>query len=443
MTRFFTLLLTCCFFVGLSAQKLYTVQIGTFLDVRKADFTEVAALGFVYGNQMDGNLTQVFLGNYSDLAKAETVANQLRVRGFKNAMVLQRPTDTAQPIVVIQLTTQTHGKKIEWEQLERAGNLYVENDDQLIKIMTGIYPDIPTAQQLLPTIKQLGYRDAFVKTVNGGRLIPITTFETGIKKPLIPIALDNAPPVATTQVPTTPPASASVPTYSGTRGGTVVTPSPATYSPAVSVNTSADIPAAAEMQGLPNIRNRMKRESAQKLQLVLKEKGYYDGQIDGYYGRGTASAYNAAWEDQEAVRKYRMLSADADLPSNDPLMTWPEIKVLATVAEDMGAGTGDVQLALQSVNTRRSLYNANQALSPAAATRANAWALTLWENLDAWAIEDPMHARVMNAFRIAYFQSEVRLEDYYMDRGLPSDAAKDLATATLQSLIGASLERFL
>ncbi|MEL6273746.1 MAG: SPOR domain-containing protein, partial [Bacteroidota bacterium] len=117
----------------LFGQQLYTVQVGTFLEVRSQDFDELRPLGFIYGNQLEGNLTQVFLGNYSDLSKAETVTNQLRARGFKNAQVLQRPIDAGQSVVVIQLTTQTNGSKIDWAGLDRAGELFVENDDQLLR----------------------------------------------------------------------------------------------------------------------------------------------------------------------------------------------------------------------------------------------------------------------------------------------------------------------
>jgi len=49
----------------------------------------------------------------------------------------------------------------------------------------------------------------------------------------------------------------------------------------------------------------------------------------------------------------------------------------------------------------------------------------------------------MSAFRLTYHQSQVRLEDHYMDRGLSTNDSRDLATAMLQNLIGAQLDRFL
>ncbi|MEM9837005.1 MAG: SPOR domain-containing protein [Bacteroidota bacterium] len=440
MKRHFTLFFLCLFcLVGVTAQALYTVQVGTFIDVRNADFNEIKPLGFVYGTPLEGNLTQVFLGNYSELAKAETVAGQLRVRGFKNAMVLQRPTQTGQNVVSIQLALTTNGKRIDWASLERVGTLYVNNDDQVIKILTGLYPSIAAAQQDLGRICQAGYRDAFIKTINNGRLISVGTFETGIKKALIPITLNNnQPPVAQTQPPVTTYGSGGVITPTPASNPAVVSPTP--YNPGGAVTAKGGAISAAD---LPNIRGRFKRGSAQKLQLVLKEKGYYQGQIDGYYGNGTQQAYAAAWNDMAGMRKYQLLSQNATPLANDGPANWPEVKVLTTIAHEMSGGLGDQDLAAQSLTTRQSLYRTTQGLSVAAATRARAWELTLLENVDKWAIEDPLHAQIVSAFRVAYFQSQVRLEDYYMDKGLASDVAKDLAVATLQAFVGADLERFL
>jgi hypothetical protein len=300
----------------------------------------------------------------------------------------------------------------------------------------------------LPAIKELGYRAAVVKSVNGGRLIPVGTFETGIKKPLIPIALINEPPVSPTPVPQ------STGMYTGARGRTVINPTAAPYgnnggvvNPAPRTYGSAGgaVPpeATTTAANLPNIRGRFKRGSAQKLELVLKEKGYYDGLIAGYYGNGTKSAYEAAWADMSELKKYQMLGQDLYVSAADQVASWPEVKVLRAVAEDMSGGLTDQDLANASVGNRRSLYAATVGLSKAAVTRANAWELTLWENLDEWAIEDPLHAQLVSAFRVSYFQSQVRLEDYYMDKGHASDVAKDLAVATLQELVGANLERFL
>ncbi|MEL6273745.1 MAG: peptidoglycan-binding domain-containing protein [Bacteroidota bacterium] len=287
---------------------------------------------------------------------------------------------------------------------------------------------------MLPAIRELGYKDAFIKSVNNARLVPITSFETGIKKPLIPITLGNEPPVAPAPSPSPGP---QVVTYGGSPTPAVnQQPTPVGYG-------NANPTPAVSPSVLPNIRGRFKRTSAQKLQVVLKEKGYYTGEIDGYYGNGTATAYRAATEQMPEIQKMRLLSSLRTVPAGDYISQWPEVTILMTTATEMSGGRADQDLALRSIGIRQELYNATQALSPAAASRARAWELTLWENLDSWATTDPLHAQLTSVLRVAYYQSQVRLEDYFMDRGLPSDAAKDLALATLQGLIGAELERFL
>ncbi len=424
MIRFFSFsLLLLSLSTSLCAQALYTVQVGTFMDIRHADFDELRPIGFVFGTPMEGNITQVYLGNYTDIGRAEAVANQLKARGFKNAVVLQRPTAASQPVVIIQLSTQNYSKRIEWETLERAGNIFVENDDQLLKIASGIYPDIATAQGLLPSVKALGYPDAFVKTIDPARLIPIGSFETGIKKPLIPIDLTQKTPE--------PQATAAV-----------VAPAPALYG-SPQATGSALTASSATAANLPAIRSRFKRESATKLQTLLKEKGYYTDAIDGYYGSGTAAAYQTAWDNMEELQMFHLLRAALQPSQEDVIARWPEISLLLSIAQQLSAGRQDDRLLEEYTANRLALVNRQEPVGTVAATRSKNWESTLWNNVNIWATEDPLHARFVSAFRFAYYQSEVRLEDHYMDRGLPSDAAKELAVATLQNLLGGYLVRFL
>jgi len=44
--------------------------------------------------------------------------------------------------------------------------------------------------------------------------------------------------------------------------------------------------------------------------------------------------------------------------------------------------------------------------------------------------------------RLAYCQSQVRLEDYFLDQGFKSTEARQLALAALQAIVGVPLERF-
>jgi hypothetical protein len=104
---------------------------------------------------------------------------------------------------------------------------------------------------------------------------------------------------------------------------------------------------------------------------------------------------------------------------------------------------GNVTRASQLVQQRIELRDASQPLANTAAERVSNWSATLLQNMDEWATEDPLHAQIYSAFRLTYQQSQVRLEDYYMDRGLAPLDARNLATAMLQNMVGAQLDRFL
>ena len=440
----FALALTL-FAAFLGAQDLYTIKVGTFRDVKADDFTTLRSKGFVYGMPGADNTVDVYLGQFTDAARLNASVSELRNGGFRNAQPVQLATETGLPVTVIQIALQANNRPIDWTTLEKAGQLYVESIDGVNKILTGIYPDAKTAAGFLPAIRQLGYTDAFVRTISNARLIPIRQFETGIKKPLIPITLQAPQPQASTSVPMSPAPQPSAPAPAPvTYGNPAPAPAPAGQV-VVADPAPTPLPSPAAAAALPAIDGKTKRHSAAELQRVLKEKGYYTGSIDGLYGPGTTTAYRTAWEDMAEIRKYRKLSEILLAPAGerDLVSEWPEIKVLLAITEDIAAGLGNDTRARALVQQRAQLRDAAQPLTAVAASRVNNWATTVWDNLNGWAAEDPLHAQIVSALRVAYHQSQVRLEDYYMDRGMQAITARDLATAMLQNLTGAQLDRFL
>jgi hypothetical protein len=449
MQRFFLLLLVCCLAGTLAAQSLYTIKVGTFRDVKAEDFKTLRNQGFVYGAPGTDNTIEVYVGQYAEAAKANATAAVLNGNGFRNARAFALPLNTGQQVTVIQIALHSGDRPINWPTLERAGQLYVESVDGLNKIVTGVYPDARTAASFLPAIRELGYSDAFVRTINNIRLIPVNQFETGIKKPLIPIDLTAKAPIPASPAPQPAQTTAPAPgTYGSTTSSSpVVYSPPATNAPPATTAKSPILasPSDAPVMNLPAIDGKTKRHSSAELQRVLKEKGYYSGSIDGYYGPGTTAAYEAAWGDMPEIRKYHKLSEITltSAGSLDLISKWPEVRTLLAIAEDLSAGMTNGPRADQLVQQRSQLINANQPLTPVAASRINNWATTVLANLDEWATEDPLHAQIISAFRLTYQQSQVRIEDHFMDRGFSSTDARDLSSAMLQNLIGAQLDRFL
>jgi len=220
MKRFFLFLLVCCLVGPLAAQNLYTIKVGTFRDVKADDFTSLRGQGFVYGAPGTDNTVDVYVGQYTDVNKTNAAAASLNGNGFRNAQAFALPLNNGQQVTVIQIALHSGDRPINWATLERAGQLYVESVDGMNKIVTGIYPDARTAASFLPAIRELGYSDAFVRTINNVRLIPINQFETGIKKPLIPIDLTAKAPVPQVQSPAPQPSTAPAPSASSKKRGT-------------------------------------------------------------------------------------------------------------------------------------------------------------------------------------------------------------------------------
>ncbi|MBB4078598.1 hypothetical protein GGR28_001211 [Lewinella aquimaris] len=445
MLKFFYPLLLLLLLSGsaLTAQDIFNVRIGTFQDVKADDFVDLQEMGFVYGLPREGQLTDVYLGNYSSRDRAATVTEQLQARGFRNAAPFALPAGVAEPATYVQIALRGKGRSLDWRSLERAGKLFVDARDGVTKVLTGPYPNAEAANEALAGIRTLGYGDAFVRTAVPGKLIPIGVFETGIKKPLIPIELrqigsPDSPATDASTAPAPPPAPTPAPAPDTTETVAATTavaiqPPPA---PAATPHLAATQP------GLPPIDVKTKRHSAAELQRVLKEKGYYDGSIDGYYGEGTRSAYQEAWNKLPELRKYRLLAASEDVATGT-LLSWPEIAVVTTVADELAAGMTNTVREEELAEARDELFNATAALPAADATRARTWESTVWENLNDWAVQDPLHARILTALRVSYYQAQARLEAMYLQRGMSAIAARDLATATLQNLLGAPLDRFL
>ena len=444
-------------------QGVYTVRAGVFRDVHSEEFKAVKDLGYVYSLDAGERETEVFIGQFIEREEATRVAETLGERGFRNAQVQHLPAGAGQPLSMIQFALHDNRAEIPWQRYEALGQLHARSVDNTIKLFVGPFDDADAARAALSAVKQAGFTDAFVKTVPSLHLIKIDAFETNIKKPLIPIkyvpgripATGNGA-VRDSSVVMSPqneaPPAAPTPASYGSRAA-VPPPNPAPATAPLSTIDTASAPAtvpapATSAKGVspPDIDPATKRHSIAELQTALKRDGYYTASIDGLYGPGTTAAYRKAWTESPEIRKYRTLTGAGFAPKDDAGISaarWPEVVVARTIAADLAAGQTDQSRDRALTGQRADLFTTKEPLNRIAAASANAWADALWENLAGWAEEDPLHDRLLTAFRATYFQSQARLEQYYTDRGFPAIESRDLATAMMQNLIGAQLERFL
>ena len=564
-------------FTGLAAQdnSFFTIQVGTFIDAKAEDFKPLQDVGLVYARDVGGNLREVYVGGYDSREAAEKAAGEIRKKGYANSFIQERRASDGQPTVVIQMATRKMDSKLEWEKFMEAGSLYGIPTGNLLKVVTGPYSNTDVAQKDLARVRKLGYKDAFVKTANSVELIPLTDFETGVKKPLIPIGFDeSAPRIAASQpssyevlTPRTPdapqqPESQSIPSSYDYYAG-----APAAATAATTGSTSA----------MPAINGKVKRNSVLELQKVLKSSNTYQGALDGYYGNGTASGYETFAKQNRTVQKYQLLAENMPAPGqdktdnalqgvidalasnpsagarldafNEPIArayrayeifsamgpsadvnrmmngaiqdafakqgslglpfdpratyayqdigqlalhiyyihcasgtsitapcwlasrhpqeaarayqacagapnaalvqacgqfeNWPEIKVLVAIAADLNTDQNFNQQRLtQAASERARLYAAPTPLNTAEEKAVVGWSRNLISGMNSWATRDPLHQQINTAFQAMFFQSQARLEDYFMAKGYDAGQASGLALATLHTLVAYHLQRF-
>ena len=312
MHRLLLLTVASLFVVLLPAQDYYTAFVGAFVNARPQDFNEARELGFIYTQTNADQLEEVYLGQYATQDKAATTVQALKALGFSNAQVVSGYYGDPAEVAVIQIATRYSTRTINWENLGQAGSLNVLLADGNIKILTGTFSTLDAAKAELPRIRALGFSDAFVKLVQRGKILPVTSIATGIKEDLIPLQLNDTPTPSTSQ-----PGTAVVPEeqeapvqaeavdprspYVPRPTATEPAPLPTTSVPTIRTVTA---PATPE---IPAIRGNIKRTSVTDLQRVLQAEGYYNSTLDGYYGSGTTTAYERMLQQDQRIQRYRLL----------------------------------------------------------------------------------------------------------------------------------------
>lgn len=118
-------------------------------------------------------------------------------------------------------------------------------------------------------------------------------------------------------------------------------------------------------------------------------------------------------------------------------MSWEETQLLKTIASDLDPRFGKDKEQLAAYNSKRAqLYMAPQKMTSGDAKEALVWHKSLWTSMETWGNSDPVHDQRVTALKVAYFQSQVRIEDYFMDKGFSYKEAKPLAMCVLQTIVG-------
>lgn len=551
-----------CFPIALLAQNnpLYTIQVGTFVNPKAADFAPLQPLGYLYAVPFDGNFSKVFLGEFVNPAMASNTLQSVKNSGY-GAFLAQKSIAGKPEAIVVQLTTKRTNQTIDWASLSTIGKLYtVLTDPNRIKIVTGPFATVDMARKRVIEMQQLGYQDAFVKTINTGLLHAVNDFEMGIAA--VQGNLNTAVDVIINDN--------NVPKNYEGNSTKIITAQNAPNNPII--NTP------------PVIRPLIKRTAALDLQRVLKEAAYFNGSLDGFYGKATEAGYqNFVVNDfqykkyaflvdyftaqkinltssnfqltlntlltnppgslqqlnatqiplAKAYRAYWLLANNGNLTEINQLMNaaisetfadkkiknappfdfnatysyeditqfilhlrylhaapkntvyaipcwlfeehpteayaaftskskfasftntkiatctnfdeWPAVKMMQTMLSDLApANFTSEQVAkpasLQSA--RNFLHLFPEKLSPAQKKATDQWLIDFWRQLDASGESYPVLGKNLATLKILFFQSQVVLEDYFMNKEFTPDAAEGLALSVLKTYVDVPLAAY-
>lgn len=375
----------------------YTIRLGAFENPQPADFKTIRPLGYLYAKEAGKNSRQIYMGGFYNKTQATTLLGQVKEKGYSDAVLVEKKLDPAKTVYVIQIASKKTSEPISWESYQNAGTLYTWISDNVVRIVTGPYSDSETARQYLDQIKAAGFADAFTKVSNSALLNHVSTFESGLPETIVPASTPEI----------IPPAEAI--------------PSPAT--------ARKEAPAV-----------KIKRHAALELQKALKAASLYTGSLDGIYAKGTQQAYDKAVKQERRLRNYALISNK--MPVENPFDSFDEVQLLKSVAYDLFPGN-EPEADSQALVLLQMLYNTTHPLDDASVKRTNDWNTSLWKGLDKWAAKDPLHSELCNVLKIAFYGAQIRIEDYFIEKGLEASDATPLALGVLEQLSDKYLESYL
>ncbi len=359
---------------------VYTIQLGAFDDnVKQADFEAIRSYAYVY--KRNG---LVFVGAFPTEESAEPILAKLKVKGYDDAFIASRSLKKAKTVHVIQLASKAAGETVNWKTYARIGDLYSMPNASQLRIVHGYYSDINDARVKLKEIQNMGFVDAFIKSVKDIQLTPISEFDTGDKKLIV----------------------TSDEVEVGTKGV------PKSYS---------NIPLVS-----------LKRKSTIKLQEALKEVGTYGGVIDGQFGKGTSTAFDKAMKFNRRLKSYDELSQ-----KYSGFEGWEDVRLLLTMSREMS-----VKDDLQPLTPDLLTNLPDDELTAKEAKAALDWHSNLWKSLEKWSALSQYNDQVYTAYKIAYYRALVHLEDYYASKEIRGENGTAKAVSVLKTLIGDDMQGF-
>lgn len=151
---------------------------------------------------------------------------------------------------------------------------------------------------------------------------------------------------------------------------------------------------------------------------------------------------------QESAEAQGLFNASSTLPlptqtcEEQPEAEQSSSKVLQLLAEDIGVDKPAETLLKQAADHRTQLLAGKVQVSATEQTQLDAWSTELLNKLNIWAAQDPLHAELVRTFRVVFYQTQMELENHFINQGMPVPKARYMALATEHTLVSPFLQRF-
>lgn len=124
---------------------------------------------------------------------------------------------------------------------------------------------------------------------------------------------------------------------------------------------------------------------------------------------------------------------------------WENLRIMEAMAEDLNPW-GDTDAKAVVARKEADLKARNIFfINPKAISKTKVvedWHQQMWKGLDALGEKDALHQKQLNSFKLAYYLSQIQLENYFIDKGFSAKDASPMALRVMQTYLSYPLRAY-
>ena len=164
-----------------------------------------------------------------------------------------------------------------------------------------------------------------------------------------------------------------------------------------------------------------------------------------YLHRATPEVYVPMWlfteHPKETGAAFKFGTGDYNIAGVDHLFDWEALKLLRQIVTDLSAEAPSPTALENAASQRAALLLAPQPLSKQARADVINWNKEFWTSIESWSEKAAILKKWSLPLKATYLQSQIRLEDYYMNKGLSPEQATGYAILTLKTMVAPYLDQ--